>query len=163
MPTRRVDGVLLGWTCGCRLAIGVEMKPSYRLTIAYIDNDDWVVGGRLTTHFEQQSPVDVWKFKSVHSLAFLLSLSPVDFSRQRDRTSLYRAASSGPKVNRPTSDKVTKYPGRDLFIGSSQDIQISHHFTEYLPNISGEDLRTFMLHVQLGRALTRANSKLRSH
>jgi hypothetical protein len=64
MPTRRVDGVVLDWTCGCRLAIGVEMEPSYRPTNAYIDNDDWVVGERLTT----QSPVDVWKLKSVHSL-----------------------------------------------------------------------------------------------
>ena len=86
MPTRGVDGLLLDRICGCRLAIGVEMEPSYRSTNAYIDNDDRVVGGRLATHFEEQSPVNVWKFESVHcTLALLLSLSPLDFSRQKDR------------------------------------------------------------------------------
>ena len=66
--------MLLDRICGCHLAIGVEMEPSYRSTNAYIDNDDRVVGGRLVTHFEQHC-----------TLAFLLSLSPLDFSRQKDR------------------------------------------------------------------------------
>jgi hypothetical protein len=86
MPTRRVDGVLLDRICGCRLAVGMKMEPSYRSTNAYIDNDDRVAGGRLATHLEQQSPVNFWKFKPVHcTLAFLLSLSPLDFSRQKNR------------------------------------------------------------------------------
>jgi hypothetical protein len=58
LPTR-VDGLLLDRICRCRLAIGVEMEPSYRSTNAYIDNDDRVVGGKLATHFEEQSPVIV--------------------------------------------------------------------------------------------------------
>jgi hypothetical protein len=59
MPTRRVDGVLLDRICGCRLAIGVGMEPSYRSTNAYVGNHDRIVDGRLATRFGQQSHVNV--------------------------------------------------------------------------------------------------------